>query len=138
MGKFGGAPGLRAYVEIDLGGPVTFGSYSYITDAFRLLGCSTVYEEERCEWLKPDLREVAASDPDAIVYEPKMYATFGRKDFRRLVRSRGWENLRAVRARNAFMTPRPLDFLAHHGPSFVTDALPWLQRSLKKAEKNLG
>ncbi len=138
IGELGSAPNIRAYEEIDLGGPVTFGAYSYITDAFRLLGCSTVCEDERNEWSKPDLKKIAEADPDLIVYEPKMFMPFDAKDLRNLVESRGWTGLRAVRAGNVFLTPRPLDFLAHHGPSFVTHVLPWLEETLKNAGRNLG
>jgi len=138
IGELGRVPKLRVYEEIDLGGPVTFGAYSYITDAFRVLGCSTVCEGERNEWLKPDLEAIAEADPDVIVYEPKMFMPFGEKELLGLIESRGWTNLKAVAARNVFMTPRPLDFLAHHGPSFVTVALPWLEEILKRAGRNLG
>ena len=70
VGGLGRTSGLRSYVEIDLGGPVSFGSFSYITDAFRLLGSSQIYEERPSEWLNPDLDWVAAQDPDVVVYEP--------------------------------------------------------------------
>ncbi len=129
---------LTTYVEIDLGGPVTFGAHSYITDAIRLLGCSSLYETERSEWLKPDLEAVAGRDPDVIVYEPKMFSKFGAGDLERLVKSRRWEALRAVKARNCLLTPGPLDFLAHHGPSFITEALPWLGSNLGEAAGRLG
>ena len=132
-----GVPGLRAYVEIDLGGPVTFGAYSYITDAFRLLGCSHMYEGARAEWLKPELEAVPRADPDLIVYEPKMYSKFGQEDFASVVRDRGWEGVRAVRLGNVFVTPGPLDFLAHHGPSFIMEALPWLEGKLRLAQERI-
>ena len=37
---------IRAYVEIDLGGPVTFGSQSYIISTLNLMGFTTVYDNE--------------------------------------------------------------------------------------------
>lgn len=131
VGKLRRPPPSKGYVEVDLGGPVTFGAYSYITDALRLLRCSHVYEHERREWLTPDLSKVAAEDPDVIFYEPKMFTGFGRRDLARLVSSRGWGGLRAVREGKTFVTPGPLDFLAHHGPSFITGALPWLEGRLQ-------
>lgn len=133
-----GVSGLRGYVEIDLGGPVSFGSYSYITDAFGFLGSSHVYASNRSEWLKPDLDWVAGQEPDFLVYEPKMFSTFGENDIEPLLRSRGWEKLRAVKLGNVFVTPGPLDFLAHHGPSFITEALPWLEARLRKAKERIG
>ena len=124
---------LDSYVEINLGGPVSFGAYSYITDAFRLLGSSHVYEDEPCEWRVPDLEAVSSMNPDAIFYEPKMYSKFEGGDLATLLRSRGWTGLKAVALGNVFVTPGPLDFLAHHGPSFITQALPWLAEQLTTA-----
>ncbi len=117
----------RVYVEIDLGGPVSFGAYSYITDAIHFLGSSTIFDDRRLEWLTVDPREVRAADPDVVIYEPKMFKTFGREDFEGMLRARGWDDLRAVKSGNCFQTPGPFDFLAHHGPSFITVAIPWLQ-----------
>ena len=122
--------GLRVYVEIDFSGPVSFGAYSYITDALRLLGVESVYGKEACEWLTPDLEFVKKVDPDAIIYEAKMYSRFSKNDLNNLLEKRGWTSMHAVRQGRVFMTPRPLDFLAHHGPSFITTAMPWLKTSL--------
>lgn len=123
-----GAP--RAYVEVDLGGPVSFGAHSYITDAFHMLGARTLFDGVRSEWLTPDLEGVAADDPDFIFYEAKMYTSFGAESLRALVEKRGWGNLRAVKDGHCFLTPGPLDFMAHHGPSFITEAIPWLSQRL--------
>ncbi|HZW84534.1 MAG TPA: ABC transporter substrate-binding protein [Nitrososphaerales archaeon] len=118
------------YVEADLGGPVTFGAFSYITDAIGLFGSSSVYERAKSEWLEPDFQAVKETDPDIILYEAKMYSEGGEGALQKIVESRGWEGLKAVRAGNCFVTPGPLDFLAHHGPSFVREALPWLEEKL--------
>lgn len=123
-----GAP--RVYVEIDLGGPVSFGAHSYITDALHLLGASTLFDGARSEWLTPDLARVAATDPDAIFYEAKMYSKFGAENLMSLIDKRGWGDLKAVKGGRCFLTPGPLDFLAHHGPSFITEAIPWLSERL--------
>lgn len=136
-GSLGRVTNLKGYVEIDLGGPVSFGSYSYITDAFRFLGGSLVYEDSPSEWLVPDLEWVRAQDPDLLVYEPKMFSGFREEEVGRILRSRGWERMRAERLGNVFVTPGPLDFLAHHGPSFITEALPWLEGRLRLAKERI-
>jgi iron complex transport system substrate-binding protein len=128
---------LKVYVEIDLGGPVSFGSRSYITDAIHLHGASTVYDGSRSEWLTPDPAHVLSADPDVVIFEPKMFATFRREDLERLLEERGWEGMRAVTSGNCFLTPGPLDFLAHHGPSFVTEAMPWLGNAFREAALRL-
>ncbi len=123
---------IRAYLEIDFNGPVSFGAYSYITDAMRYLGVESIYGNQFCEWLTPDLDFVGRSDPEVIFYEAKMYSRFEQKDFSRLLSSRGWESVRAVKEGRAFLAPRPLDFFAHHGPSFITEALPWMRARLEQ------
>lgn len=120
----------RIYVEIDFSGPVSFGAYSYITDALRLLGGESVFGEEPREWLTPDLELVRRADPDVIIYEAKMFSRFSEKDLQNLIEERNWQDLSAVRQSHVFLAPGPLDFLAHHGPSFITTAMPWLRKCL--------
>jgi iron complex transport system substrate-binding protein len=121
---------IKVYLEADLGGPVSFGAYSYITDALRLLGVHGLYENEPCEWLTPDLAWVRSQEPDSIIYEAKMYKHFGEKDLADLLRKRDWQGLKAVKNNRLFVTPGPLDFVAHHGPSFISDVMPWLRERL--------
>lgn len=120
----------RVYVEIDLGGPISFGAHSYITDSMHFLGASTLYDHARTEWLTPNLNDVESADPDAIFYEAKMYSKFDQGDLERLINDRRWNKLRAVRNGKCFLTPGPLDFLAHHGPSYVEEAIPWVSEKL--------
>jgi iron complex transport system substrate-binding protein len=131
----GGNP--SAYVEIDLGGPVSFGAHSYITDAFHLIGASTLFDRVRSEWLTPDLEEVKSANPNALFYEAKMYSKFGQQDLERMIDKRGWREMDAVKNGSCFLAPGPLDFLAHHGPSFITEALPWLSEKLTLAPEGL-
>lgn len=126
----------KVYVEIDLGGPVSFGAYSYIVDAFGYLGASTLFDGVMSEWLTPDLVKVPEMDPDVFVYEAKMYSKFSRDDFERMIDKRGWRGMRAIRSGNYMKTPGPLDFLAHHGPSFITEALPWISANLSNIKKD--
>ncbi|MDG6997932.1 MAG: ABC transporter substrate-binding protein [Nitrososphaerota archaeon] len=127
---------LRAYVEIDLGGPVSFGAYSYITDALNLLGASNLYESVNSEWLIPELDKIPEKRPDLIIYEAKMYSHFDAEQLKQLITERGWFTTEAVKKNHYFLTPGPLDFLAHHGPSFILDALPWLSDKLGLVANN--
>lgn len=124
-------PALSGYIEIDLGGPVTFGSMSYITDALSMLGVNSIYRNVYSEWVQPDLEYVKAEDPDVIFYEPKMYGRFSNEEeMEKLIRERGWDNLRAVKEKRVFVTPGRLDFFAHHGPAFIREVLPWAMEKL--------
>ena len=119
---------LSAYLEIDLGGPVSFGAYSYITDTLRSYGFDNIFSGSEREWITPDLSMVKKADPDIIIYEPKMYSRFDRSRIGSIMEERGWSSLKAVRNGHVFVTPGNLDFFAHHGPSFIRDVLPWLDR----------
>ncbi len=125
LGSLRRRPAMSGYLEIDLGGPVSFGSLSYITDALSILGVKSIYADMPYEWVKPDPDFVRQSDPDVIFFEPKMYSKFEPEDLERLVASRGWEQLSAVSRNHVFVSPGPLDFFAHHGPSFIREVLPW-------------
>lgn len=120
--------GPTVYVEIDLGGPVSFGAYSYITDAISLVGGRNVFGGRPSEWLEPDFGEVAKLDPDIIIYEPKMFRPKTREEVLGLLEKRGWGRLSAVAGGRVHVSPGPYDFLAHHGPSFVLRAMPWLRQ----------
>ena len=124
---------LHVYVEADLGGPVSFGAYSYITDALSFFGCSNIYGEVRSEWLTPLIDEIAKINPDILLFEAKMFSKFGSEDLEKLIDSRKWRKLTSVTKGNYSLTPGPLDFLAHHGPSFITNAMPWLKAKLADA-----
>ncbi len=126
--------GMRVYLEIDLGGPVTFGSFSYITDAFRILGINTPYEEYPSEWIEPDYRHVCQFNPDVIIYEPKMFSRKNRtiQEVRKLLEERGLASTTALKHNRILITPGLHDFFAHPGPSFITVVLPWLVQNLSK------
>ncbi len=115
----------KTYFEMDLGGPVTFGSMSYITDSLFLMGFDTIYRDYDNEWILPDFDYVKKMNPDVIIYEHKMYRDFNETDMKNLIDKRKWNNINAVKNNNIFITPGKLDFFAHHGPSFFTDVIPW-------------
>ncbi len=130
LGSMRRHPAVSGYLEIDLGGPATFGAFSYITDALSMLGIESIYRKEPSEWVSPDLQYVMESDPDIIIYEPKMYSSFSEIDAKNLISERKWENLKALSKGNFRVTPGKLDFFAHHGPSFIREVLPWTMEIL--------
>ncbi len=122
---------VRVYVEIDLGGPVTFGAYSYITDAIELLGGENIFGNHPAEWIFPDDNKVRELDPDVIIYEPKMFSK--NRDRDKIVNSLRdrFGDIRAIKEEKIFITPGIYDFLAHHGPSFILEAMPWLKEIIE-------
>ncbi len=120
--------GKKVYVEIDLGGPVSFGAYSYITDALKLLGVKSIFEDKPVEWLTPVDAEVSQLNPEIIIYEPKMFSR--RRDYNEIKNKllKRFGNIDALVNDKLFVTPGSYDFIAHHGPSFITEVIPWMKK----------
>lgn len=116
---------FKVYIEIDLGGPTTFGAYSYITDTLHILGLENIYGNKNCEWLKPEDKLTCDLNPDIIIYERKMFLREKSEEVIKNLISR-FQNTNAVRNNNIFITPEYYDFFAHHGPSFIYDVIPFL------------
>lgn len=125
-------PELRGYLEIDLGGPVSFGSQSYITDALALMGIKSIYSGFNGEWIQSSDSYILEKDPEIIFYEPKMYSKFTDDQLKELVKKRGWDRTTAYRNGQIFRSPGNIDFFAHHGPSFIWEVLPWVQHITDK------
>ncbi|MCS7229227.1 MAG: ABC transporter substrate-binding protein [Candidatus Kryptonium sp.] len=117
----------KVYIEIDLGGPVTFGAYSYITDAIELLGGVNIFGDYPAEWLFPNDEKVRELNPDVIIYEPKMFSK--NRDRGKIVSflQNRFGQVNAIKNEKVFITPGIYDFIAHHGPSFITQSMRWLK-----------
>ncbi len=124
--------GESVYIELDLGGPVTFGALSYITDSLFFMGLDPIYKKELKEWIIPDFKYVKERDPYFIIFEPKMFSRRDENIVERIIKDRGWENIDAYLGKRIFVTPGNYDFFAHHGPSFIREALPWLASKIPK------
>lgn len=108
-------PPLRVYWEVDLGGPITAGRFSYVHDVLHWLGLVNVYHDRPESYFQPDDRETLARNPDFILYEPRK----SRKD------PSYWES--SVQSRlgpNIPVVVLPHDSLAHYGPGLVDEVLP--------------
>ncbi len=120
----------RAYLEIDLGGPVTFGSESYIISTLNFLGLETPYDNAPSEWLKPDYDIVAGFDPEIIFMEGKMFRGISKEDTVKMLRDTPMRETTAFKKDHIFTTPGKLDFFAHHGPDFFFSVIPWVRKCL--------
>lgn len=117
---------IKTYIEIDLGGPVTFGAYSYITDTLRLLGFENIFENYPSEWLEPIPEVLKENEPDVIIYEPKMFSRSRSIDAIKNSLTKRFGNLKAIEEQRLILTPGIYDFFAHYGPSFVYKVIPFL------------
>ncbi len=124
----------RLYLEIDLGGPVTFGAYSYITDFFRHCGVQTPWQDAPHEWLTPRNEDLVAFQPEVIIFEPKMFGRRNRTitEVQERFRQRGLAALHAVQQGAIWITPGIYDFFAHHRPSFFLEVIPWFRQQAQQ------
>ncbi|MEB3860583.1 MAG: ABC transporter substrate-binding protein [Desulfurococcales archaeon] len=115
----GSLEGARVYYEVFLGGPVTAGGHSYISDALEYLGAETPFSRDRVAWVvNPDPSRIRSFDPQVVLYEPSPYKRLTSDDVRRSFHERGLGDLRALREALILLEP---DTLAHYGPSLVED-----------------
>ena len=106
----------RVYYEIWLGGPVSAGQYSYISDALAHIGLENCMDNHREPWvINPDPSEIKECDPDIFIYEIPPYSPNIIRQIERSLSERGLLELKAVRERGLLMLPP--DSLAHYGPS---------------------
>ncbi|NPB03999.1 MAG: ABC transporter substrate-binding protein [Thermotogae bacterium] len=112
---------LKAYYEIDLGGPITVGGPSYITDALSVVGIRNVYSFKREAYFKPEDTETVSLNMDLIIYETKPNRKYDTARIRKEMRERIGEVPVIV---------LPPDSLAHYGPSLLDEVLPALWEHL--------
>ncbi|QGA67868.1 ABC transporter substrate-binding protein [Sulfolobus sp. E11-6] len=113
---------LKVYVELDLGGPITVGFPSHISDGISLLGNINIFDDVSEAYFTPDDDEITRREPDIVIYEPKRLTDYEKERFYSILRKRGLFQLLSKRI---IFTKG--DYLAHMGPSFITDVLVWLK-----------
>ncbi len=124
----GALTGLKAYYEVFLGGPVSFGAHTYLADLFHLMGAATPFQRDRTTWvIDPPIERIKEFDPEVVIYEPSPYAKVKPEEE---LAKRGLSDLRALReGRLLVLEP---DSLAHYGPSLLTTITPKLISEIKK------
>lgn len=121
---------IKVYIEIDLGGPVTFGAFSYITDGIYLAGGTNIFGSEPVEWMIPKDNELKQLDPDIFIYEPKMFSKRPDKEELKEKLTQRFGDLKALKENRFFITPTNYDFFAHHGPGFILETLKWFKEKI--------
>ncbi len=122
---------IKVYIEIDLGGPVTFGAFSYITDGIHFVGGKNIFGSEPVEWMIPRDNDLKILDPDIIIYEPKMFSKRPDKENLKEKLSQRFGSLKTIKEDKLFITPTIYDFFAHHGPGFILKTLKWLKEIIE-------
>ena len=115
---------FKVYYEVDLGGPITAGAPSYITDALHLMGLRNVYAFRKEPYFQPDDYETRRLDFDLILYEPKPERRYDGEKIRAFLKERLGEH-RVVILEG--------DTLAHYGPSLIDEILPWIKDRVRES-----
>ncbi|AAK40482.1 ABC transporter substrate-binding protein [Saccharolobus solfataricus] len=116
---------IKVYIELDLGGPITVGFPTHISDGISLLGSTNIFDDISEAYFTPKDEEILKRDPDIIIYEPKRLTDYEKERFYSILRKRDLFQL--LNKRLIFTKG---DYLAHMGPSFITDVLIWLKSVL--------
>ena len=117
---------IRIYVELDLGGPISPGFPTHISDAISILGGINVFEHIDEAYFSPTPSQIIAQDPEIIIYEPKRGSKMSEASVIDVFRRRG------IDVSKAKLRLTPGDFLAHMGPSFITDVMKWLEQAINR------
>lgn len=112
---------IKVYVEFDLGGPITIGFPSHVSDAISIVGGKNIFDDKDEAYFTPEDKEILNRNPDLFIYEPKRLTAYEKERFLKKMEERG---LQQFRARLVFTKG---DYLAHMGPSFILDSIPWLR-----------
>lgn len=113
---------IKAYVEFDLGGNITPGFPTHVSDALYIVGFKNIFDNRDEAYFIPESEEILKGEPQVIIYEPKRLMENEKERFIKSLKERGLESLSI---RKIFLTRG--DFLAHMGPSFITEAMKWLK-----------
>ncbi len=117
--------GRSVYWEVDLGGPITAGAASFVTDALHWLGLRNIYGDRSASYFVPDDAETRARAPDLILYEPKASRQPDAERWRAALRQRlGLEGTPIV--------VLPHDSLSHYGPALIDEVLPALVAQVRQ------
>lgn len=115
------------YVEIDLGGPITIGTGSYVYWALRWMGLSPLVPDGANAWSTPAPAWLERLRPDVILYDPQPGRGETRETVRDRFESRGLANMLAS---DPAIVVTEGDVLAHYGPRLIDRGLPGLVRAI--------
>ncbi|ARM75643.1 ABC transporter substrate-binding protein [Acidianus manzaensis] len=115
---------VKIYIEFDLGGPISAGFPTHINDAINIVGGKNIFEDKSEAYFTPIDEEILQRNPDIFIYEPKRLTDYEKERFLGILKKRGLEKF------SSKIVYTKGDYLAHLGPSFILDSIPWLRSLL--------
>ncbi len=114
----------KVYVELDLGGPITPGFPTHISDAINILGGINIFDDVDEAYFEPTADQILERGADVIIYEPKRGAKVDEATVIDRLKARGIYTVTSkIRITKG-------DFLAHMGPTFIIEAMDWMQQAI--------
>ena len=133
LGEFEGIfSGERVLVEIDLHPEYTIGNASFLNHALWFMGLENIFQDQYASYFQTPYDMVHQRNPDIIIYEPKPMRK-NKPTVEEMVsryQELGLGNVKAVRNRRIIITDG--DMVAHYGPAFIDEVMPWLASRLKQ------
>lgn len=102
---------------------VSFGPFSYITDVFYF------WERHVSTMMRGQIAHPRFLGGFYTIHQMRSFTRqrcilHSMIKLKQQIDIRGWFEVYVVKKGYCYLTPGALDYLAHHGPSFITDALP--------------
>lgn len=131
MQELGGSlPGVPTYVEIDLGGPITCGTGSFVYWALSWLGLRVLTAGDRRAYFEPDDAWLRELQPRLVVFDPQPHRSQTEQTVVERLAERGLVGWFESGGR---VVVTEGDVLAHSGPWLISDGLPRLVRQVAAA-----
>lgn len=84
----------KVYVEFDLGGAITMGFASHVSDAISIVGGRNIFDDKEEAYFTPDDKEIIERHPDVIIYEPKRLTEYEKERFVKNLKKEDYRNLK--------------------------------------------
>jgi len=111
----------RVYIEIVWPDKsfTTIGGLTFINDLISAAGARNIFEEKPLTYFTANFADVAAANPDFILFVFEAHRVMREIDIPSLIRSRGWERVEAVEKDRIALTLEEDLPVTHSGPSAI-------------------
>ncbi len=122
--------GIKTYVEIDLGEPISVGGPSYISAGLNWMGLVNIFSHREEAYFTPEDEEIVALEPEVVLYDPKPHKKPSYEEVDEKLRQRG------ILKESTKLIVTQGDWLAHYGPSFLDVILPDIRNRVRDLLRN--
>ena len=106
---------MRAYYEVDLGGPVTIGAHTFVDHALRFINLENIMHDIKSSYVTPNYDLVAERNPGVIIVESGSEVKPDLRSVLKRFEAAGLTHIDAVRRNRVVLLEH--NTLSHYGPS---------------------